>query len=161
MLKGRKKELWAKADAERQRCRKWLLDYMRPGQPKRVTKAALLEPDGPGHELPLGVLGSHQEGLLGFRHLRGIIAAGEEMPVAIGRHLNRGMPEPGLHQLERQFQAAVGAAVDAPRRIEVAQRMQPRIFRTPLSVDGFVTLADFTCLYCVLERHPLTRIPMT
>lgn len=41
MLKGRKKELWDKADAERQRCRKWLLDYMRPGQPKRVTKAAL------------------------------------------------------------------------------------------------------------------------
>ena len=41
MLKGRKKELWDKADAERQRCRKWLLDYMRPGQPRRVTKAAL------------------------------------------------------------------------------------------------------------------------
>jgi hypothetical protein len=41
MLKGRKKELWDKADAERQRCRKWLLDYMRPGQPRRFTKAAL------------------------------------------------------------------------------------------------------------------------
>lgn len=41
MLKGRKKELWDKADAERQRCRQWLLDYMRPGQPKRVTKAEL------------------------------------------------------------------------------------------------------------------------
>ena len=41
MLKGRKKKLWHKADAERQRCRKWLLDYMRPGQPKHVVKAAL------------------------------------------------------------------------------------------------------------------------
>jgi hypothetical protein len=43
MLKGRKKELWDKAEAERQRCRQWLLDYIRPGQPKRVTKAALRE----------------------------------------------------------------------------------------------------------------------
>ena len=43
MLIGRKKELWDKAEAERQRCRQWLLDYMRPGQPKRVTKAALRE----------------------------------------------------------------------------------------------------------------------
>ena len=43
MLKGRKKELWDKAEAKRQRCRQWLLDYIRPGQPKRVTKAALRE----------------------------------------------------------------------------------------------------------------------
>ena len=43
MLKGRKKELWDKAEAERQRSRQWLLDYIRPGQPKRVTKAALRE----------------------------------------------------------------------------------------------------------------------
>jgi hypothetical protein len=41
MLKGRKKELWHKADAERQQCRKWLLDCMRPGQPMHVIKAAL------------------------------------------------------------------------------------------------------------------------
>jgi hypothetical protein len=41
MLKGRKKELWDKAEAERQRCRQWLLDYIRPGQPRCVTKAAL------------------------------------------------------------------------------------------------------------------------
>jgi hypothetical protein len=41
MLKGRRKELWDKAEAERRRCRQWLLDYMRPGQAKRVTKAAL------------------------------------------------------------------------------------------------------------------------
>ena len=41
MLKGRKKELWDKAEAERRRCRQWLLDHMRAGEPKRVTKAAL------------------------------------------------------------------------------------------------------------------------
>jgi hypothetical protein len=41
MLKGRKKELWARVEADRQRCRQWLLDCMRPSQPKRVTKAAL------------------------------------------------------------------------------------------------------------------------
>jgi hypothetical protein len=41
MLKGRKKELWDKAEAERQRCRRWLLDYMRPGHARRVTKAVL------------------------------------------------------------------------------------------------------------------------
>jgi hypothetical protein len=43
MLKGRKKELWDKADAERQRCRQWLLAFIRPGQPKPITKAALRE----------------------------------------------------------------------------------------------------------------------
>jgi hypothetical protein len=41
MLKGRKKELWDKAEAERQRCRQWLLNQIRPGQPKGVTKAQL------------------------------------------------------------------------------------------------------------------------
>ena len=41
ILKGRKKELWDKAEAERRRCRQWLLAYIRPGQAKRVTKAAL------------------------------------------------------------------------------------------------------------------------
>ncbi len=43
MLTGRKKELWDKAEVERQRCRRWLLDYMLPGQPKSVTKSALRE----------------------------------------------------------------------------------------------------------------------
>ena len=41
MLNGRKKELRDKAEAERQRCREWLLTYIRPGQPKPATKAAL------------------------------------------------------------------------------------------------------------------------
>lgn len=41
MLKGRKKELWDKAESERQRCRQWLLNHIRPGQAKHATKAAL------------------------------------------------------------------------------------------------------------------------
>ena len=41
MLKGRKKELWDKAESERKRCRQWLLNRIRPGQAKRATKAAL------------------------------------------------------------------------------------------------------------------------
>jgi hypothetical protein len=43
MLTGRKKELWDQANAERQKCRQWLLAYIRPGQPKPATKAALRE----------------------------------------------------------------------------------------------------------------------
>jgi hypothetical protein len=40
-MKGRKKELWDKAEAERQRCRLWLLGFMRPGQMKPAAKDAL------------------------------------------------------------------------------------------------------------------------
>ncbi len=39
MLKGRKKELWDKAEDERCRCQLWLLTFMRNGQPKLATKA--------------------------------------------------------------------------------------------------------------------------
>lgn len=42
-VRGRKKELWNKAEAERQRCQQWLVTYIRPGQPKHATKAALCE----------------------------------------------------------------------------------------------------------------------
>ncbi|MGD9784051.1 MAG: hypothetical protein AB7E80_17090 [Hyphomicrobiaceae bacterium] len=41
MLKGRKKELWDKAEAERQRCHEWLRGFMRDGQPKPFSKAEL------------------------------------------------------------------------------------------------------------------------
>lgn len=41
MLTGRKKELWEKAERERQLCQTWLLYYIRPGQPKPATKAEL------------------------------------------------------------------------------------------------------------------------
>ena len=43
MLKGRKKELWEKAEDERLRCQQWLLNFMRDGQPKPSTKVELRE----------------------------------------------------------------------------------------------------------------------
>jgi hypothetical protein len=43
MLKGRKKELWEKAEDERRRCQQWLLNFMRDGQPKLATKVELRE----------------------------------------------------------------------------------------------------------------------
>lgn len=41
MLTGRQKELSNKAEAERERCRLWLPNFMRPGQSKPDTKEAL------------------------------------------------------------------------------------------------------------------------
>src|SRR5215472_9345290 len=45
------------------------------------------------------------------------------------------MPEPGLHHLKRQFEAAVGAAIDTPRGVEVAQRVQAGILGSALAID--------------------------
>ncbi len=43
MLKGRKRELWEKAEDERRRCQQWLMNFMRDGQPKMLTKVELRE----------------------------------------------------------------------------------------------------------------------
>src|SRR5262249_62229617 len=45
------------------------------------------------------------------------------------------MPEPCLHELEREFEAALDAPVDAPRRVEVAQRMQSSVLCFPPCVS--------------------------
>jgi hypothetical protein len=50
------------------------------------------------------------------------------MPVVVGRHLDGGMAETGLHHLERQFEAAIDAAIDAPARVEMPERVQPGVF---------------------------------
>src|SRR5262249_27899753 len=71
----------------------------------------------------------------GRRQLRAIIATREQMPVHIRRHLDRGVAEPCLHHLQRQFEAPVGAPVDAPRSIEVAQAMQAAVFRAAVPID--------------------------
>ena len=42
---------------------------------------------------------------------------------------DRRMPEPLLNQFSRKPKAAVRRPVDAPRRIEMAERMQAGIFR--------------------------------
>src|SRR5262249_36845309 len=46
------------------------------------------------------------------------------MAIAIGRDLNRGVPEAVRHHLERKFEAAVDATVDAPRGVEKAQAVE-------------------------------------
>lgn len=51
---------------------------------------------------------------LRLRQLGGIVAIRKQVPVGIERHGDRGMPEPLLHHLGREPQAAVHLAVDAP-----------------------------------------------
>jgi hypothetical protein len=46
--------------------------------------------------------------------LGAVIGAWEKMAVTVRRHLDRGVPETGLHQLKRQLEAAIDAPVDAP-----------------------------------------------
>jgi hypothetical protein len=41
MAKSRNQELYEKAEEERQRCREWLLPFVRDSQPKFLTKAEL------------------------------------------------------------------------------------------------------------------------
>jgi hypothetical protein len=41
MMKGRKQILAETADAERRRCRDWLIRFVRDGQPRPLTKAEL------------------------------------------------------------------------------------------------------------------------
>src|SRR4051812_33509380 len=67
--------------------------------------------------------------------LAAVVAAGEQVAVGVRRHLDRGVTESGLHQLERQFEPAVDAAVDAPRGVEVAEPVQALVFRTAVPID--------------------------
>ena len=45
------------------------------------------------------------------------------------------MPEPSLHHLKGQLEPAVHPAVDAPRGVEVAQRMEALVFRPAMLID--------------------------
>ena len=59
----------------------------------------------------------------------------EQVTIAIGGHLNGNVPEPSLHHLERGPEPAVGAAVDAPRGVEVPERMQTGVLRRAAGID--------------------------
>ena len=72
-----------------------------------------------------------QERLFRRRQLGAVIASREQMPIAIGGDLDRRMPHAGLHHLDRRFEAAVFAAIDAPRGIEMAERVQPEYLADP------------------------------
>src|SRR6266487_57235 len=58
-----------------------------------------------------------------------IVTAREQMAVAIHGHDDRRVTEALLHHLGRQFQAAIRSAVDAPRREEMAHRVQSGVSR--------------------------------
>src|SRR5690349_5682737 len=75
------------------------------------------------------------------------------MSVPIQRHHDRRMPEPRLHRLRRKLESSP-APVDAPRRIEMPQRMQPRILRLAIRVDdaGLHLQWDPGALHDVVER---------
>ena len=62
-------------------------------------------------------------------HLDVIVATWEQVPVDVVCHHDRRMPHTLLHDLRRQAEAAVFDAIDAPRGIEVPQRMQTGVFR--------------------------------
>ena len=57
------------------------------------------------------------------------------MAVAVCRHLHRGVTEPGLHHLERQFEPAIDPPVDAPGGIEMPQAVQAGVFRLARCCD--------------------------
>src|SRR5437763_12789765 len=57
-----------------------------------------------------------------------VVVPRKQVPVGIHGHDNRCMSEALLHDLSRQFKAANRAPIDAPARIEMPQRVQPRIF---------------------------------
>jgi hypothetical protein len=67
--------------------------------------------------------------------LGAIVTAGEQVAVHVGRHVDGGMPEAVLHRLERQPKPAILFAVEAPRRVEVPQRVEARVL-------GLATLGD-------------------
>src|SRR5262249_25435818 len=76
-----------------------------------------------------------QERLLCGRQLSAVVSAREQVAVGVRRHLNRGVAEARLPPLERQFESAVEAPVDAPRGVEVPEAVQAGIFRLAVAVD--------------------------
>src|SRR5262245_45405871 len=56
------------------------------------------------------------------------------MPVHVRRHLDRSVPETGLHHHERQFEPSVGEPVDVPRGVEMAEAVEAGIFGLAVAV---------------------------
>src|SRR6266566_6288795 len=54
------------------------------------------------------------------------------MPVCVERHNDRRVPEPRLHHLGWQLKPSVNFAVDAPRRVEVPQRVHASVLGLPI-----------------------------
>src|SRR5262245_19074268 len=86
---------------------------------------------------------------LSFSKLRAIVVRREQVTVPVERYHDGRVTDPRLHHLRRQLQSAVLAPVDAPGRVEVAQRMEPRIFR--LAVFGHYSSGDLRRLENALD----------
>ena len=98
---------------------------------RSTRPAAMASPQATHRPARISLAG---EGVRGRRQLRPSIGRREEVAVGVGRDLDRGVPEPGLHHLQRQLQAAIDAAVDAPAGIEMPERMQG-ILRLAVRID--------------------------
>src|SRR5215467_10395305 len=92
--------------------------------------------------------------LLSCSQLRTIITRWKQVPITVGGHLDRGVTEPGLHQLERKLEPAIDPAVDAPARVEMAQSVQAGIFR--LAWRG-----DNTCRNLCRDKSAINDVGMT
>jgi hypothetical protein len=75
---------------------------------------------------------------LSLRQRGPVIAGREQVSVRVHRHDDRGVPEPLLHDLRRQFKASVCFSIDAPRRIEVSEGMQASVPRRHHALSLFV-----------------------
>src|SRR5262245_18071654 len=74
-----------------------------------------------------------EQSALGLGKFTAVVTALEQVPIDIEGHRDRGVPEPLLHHLRRQFEPAIDLPVDAPGSIEVSQGMEV-IFRFPVGV---------------------------
>ena len=63
------------------------------------------------------------------------------MSVGIHRHHDGRMTESVLHYLRRQALAATVERIDAPRRIEMPQRVQASVFQLSVGIDEVFQLA--------------------
>ena len=63
------------------------------------------------------------------RQLLAVVVAREEVAVGVHGEGHREVTDPLLHNLARQFEAAVGFTIDAPGCVKVAERVQAAVFR--------------------------------
>jgi hypothetical protein len=81
------------------------------------------------------MLRSRNEAKLSRVEFGRIVATRKQMAIGVERRGDRRVSEPLLDDLGRQLKAAILAAIDAPRGIEVKQRMQVGVFRVALGRD--------------------------
>lgn len=109
------REIFERVPESRQRfCHR--LDIVSPGR-RRIAPNLSPKRRGAGRARQVAgvllALATH-EGALRAHHLGGRIGRGEKMAVAIRGDLDRVVTQPHRHRLQRQFEAAVLPAVDAP-----------------------------------------------